>query len=120
MLNWKLEETQSYQNDVWGFNVTERWLCSGVFAGSRNALVCAPGTRPASTVQTPTINFDHVDAILYLDVDANSNVSDKAQLYTHIDNVTNTRPSDTGAQNANNGLYDVVGRMYRVGMRFAN
>ena len=119
MLNWKLEETQSYQNDVWGFNVTERWLSGGVTT-PRNTLVCAPGTCPASTLQTPTINFDAVDAILYLDVGANWNISDKTQLYTHIDNIANTRPPDTGSQNANNGLYDVIGRMYRVGVRFAN
>jgi iron complex outermembrane recepter protein len=103
-----------------GFNVTERWLSGGVFAGGRNTIVCAPGTCPASTVQSPTINFDKVDAILYLDVGANWNVSDKTQLYTHIDHVANTRPLDTGSQNANNGLHDVIGRMYRVGVRFAN
>jgi outer membrane cobalamin receptor len=118
-LNWKLQETQSYQNDVWGFNLTERWYSGGVFT-NRNTLVCAPGTCPASTVQTPTINFNKVDAILYLDVGANWNVSDKTQIYGKIDNIANTRPPDTGGQNANNTLYDVVGRMFRVGVRFAN
>jgi outer membrane receptor protein involved in Fe transport len=118
-LNWKLQETQSYQNDVWGFNLTERWYSGGVFT-NRNTLVCAPGTCPASTVQTPTINFNKVDAILYLDVGANWNVSDKTQLYGKIDNIANTRPPDVGGQNANNTLYDVVGRMFRVGVRFAN
>jgi iron complex outermembrane receptor protein len=118
-LNWKLQETQSYQNDVWGFNLTERWYSGGVFT-NRNTLVCAPGTCPASTVQTPTINFNKVDAILYLDVGANWNVSDKTQLYGKIDNIANVRPPDVGQQNANNTLYDVVGRMFRVGVRFAN
>jgi iron complex outermembrane receptor protein len=118
-LNWKLQETQSYQNDVWGFNVTERWYSGGVFT-NRNALVCAPGTCPASTVQTPTINFNKVDAILYLDVGANWNVSDKTQIYANVVNAANTRPPDTGGQNANNTLYDVIGRMYRVGVRFSN
>ena len=91
-----------------------------MFTGNRNTLVCAPGTCPASTVQTPTINFNKVDAILYLDVGANWNVSDTTQLYSRIDNVANTRPPDVGQQNANNTLYDVVGRMYRIGVRFAN
>jgi len=118
-LNWKLQETQSYQNDVWGFNVTERWYSGGVFT-NRNALVCAPGTCPASTVQTPTINFNKVDAILYLDVGANWNVSDKTQIYANVVNAANTRPPDTGGQNANNTLYDVIGRMYRVGVSFSN
>jgi iron complex outermembrane receptor protein len=120
VLNWKLEETQTYQNDVWGFNLTERWYSGGVFTGNRNTIVCAPGTCPVPTTQTPTINFNKVDAILYLDVGANWNVSDKVQLYSKIDNVANIRPPDVGSQNANNTLYDVIGRMYRVGVRFSN
>jgi iron complex outermembrane receptor protein len=120
VLTWKLEETQSYQNDVWGFNLTERWYAGGVFTGSKNYIVCAPGACPVPTTQNPTINYDNVDAILYLDVGANWNVSDKTQLYTKIDNVSNIRPPDTGGQNANNTLYDVIGRMYRVGVRFSD
>ena len=50
----------------------------------------------------------------------NWNVSDKTQLYAKVDNVTNIRPPDTGGQNANNTLYDVIGRMYRIGVRFSN
>jgi len=119
VLNWKLQEVQSYQNDVWGFNVTERWYSGGIFT-NRNTLVCAPGTCPASTTQTPTINFNKVDSILYLDVGVNWNASDKTQIYANVQNAANTRPPDTGAQNANNTLYDVIGRMYRVGVRFNN
>jgi outer membrane receptor protein involved in Fe transport len=119
VLNWKMQETQSYQTDVWGFNLTERWYSGGVFT-NRNTLVCAPGTCPRPTTQTPTINFNKVSSILYFDVGANWNVSDKTQLYAKVDNVTNIRPPDTGGQNANNTLYDVIGRMYRVGVRFSN
>lgn len=123
VLTWKLEETQSYQNDVWGFNLTERGYAGGVFT-NKNAIVCAPGTcrtlTTAQLVQTPTINFNNVDAIMYLDVGVNWNVSDKTRLYSKIDNITNIRPPDTGGQNANNTLYDVIGRMYSVGVRFNN
>jgi outer membrane receptor protein involved in Fe transport len=119
VLNWKLQETQSYQTDVWGFNLTERWYSGGVFT-NRNTVVCAPGTCLPPTTQTPTINFNKVSSILYFDVGANWNVSDKTQLYAKVDNVTNIRPPDVGGQNANNTLYDVVGRMYRMGVRFSN
>jgi outer membrane receptor protein involved in Fe transport len=119
VLNWKLQETQSYQNDVWGFNLTERWYSGGVTT-ARNTIVCAPGTCPASTTQSPTIDFNKVDSILYFDVGANWNVSDKTQLYVKVDNAANTRPPDTGSSTANNTLYDVIGRMYRVGVRFSN
>jgi outer membrane receptor protein involved in Fe transport len=118
-LTWKLQNTQSYQNDVWGITVTERWYAGGRFT-NKNTLVCAPGTCPAPTTQTPTINFNKVSSILYLDVGLNWNVSDTTQLYTKVDNLTNIRPPDTGGQNPNNTLYDVIGRMYRVGVRFSN
>jgi outer membrane receptor protein involved in Fe transport len=118
-LTWKLQQTQSYQNDVWGITLTERWYAGGRFT-NKNTIVCAPGTCPAPTVQSPTINFNKVSSILYLDVGLNWNVSESTQLYTKVDNLTNIRPPDTGAQNPNNTLYDVIGRMYRVGVRFSN
>ena len=123
VLTWKLEETQSYQNDIWGLHITERWYAGGT-SQTKDEIVCAPGTCPilttAQLTQTPTINYDAVDSIMYLDVGANWNVSDKTQLYTQVDNIANIRPPDTGAQNANNTLYDVIGRMYRIGVRFTN
>ena len=118
-LTWKLQNTQSYQNDVWGITVTERWYSGGRFT-NKNTLVCAPGTCPAPTTQTPTINFNKVSSILYLDVGLNWNVSESTQLYTKVDNLTNIMPPDTGSQNPNNTLYDIIGRMYRVGVRFSN
>ena len=119
VLTWKLQEVQSYQNDVWGFNVTERWYAGGTFT-NKNAIVCAVGTCPASSVQSPTINFNKVDSIMYLDLGANWNLSDKTNMYVRVDNAANTRPPDTGGQNVNDTLYDVIGRMYRVGVRFNN
>jgi outer membrane receptor protein involved in Fe transport len=123
VLTWKIEETESYQNDIWGMDITERWYAGGTFA-NKNDIVCAPGTCPVLTqaqlTQTPTINYDSVDSIMYLDLGTHWNVGDKTQLYANIDNVTNIRPPDTGTSTVNNTLYDVIGRMYRVGVRFNN
>jgi len=116
ILNWKLQEMQTYQNDVWGMTLTERWLSGGITT-NRNTLVCAPGTCPAPTVQTPTINYNRVSAMFYLDVGFNWNYSEKTQFYTKIDNVANTRPPDIGSQDNNQVLYDVIGRMFRFGVR---
>ena len=119
VMTWKLEETQSYQNDVWGVTLTEHWYADGTFQ-NKNAIVCAPGTCPVDTIQSPTTNYDKVDAVLYLDVGLNWNISAKTQLYTKIDNITNLMPPDVGSQVANNSVYDVIGRMYRIGVRFSN
>jgi outer membrane receptor protein involved in Fe transport len=118
-MTWKLQQTQSYQNDVWGITLTERWYSAGRFT-NKNAIVCAPGTCPAPTVQSPTINFNKMSSIMYLDVGLNWNVSETTQLYTKVDNLTNIKPPDNGQQNPNNTLYDVIGRMYRIGVRFSN
>ena len=119
VMTWKLEETQSYQNDTWGITLTERWYADGT-SQNKNTIVCAPGTCPVDTIQSPTVNYDKVDAILYLDVGVTWNVSDKTQLYTKVDNVTNIMPPDVQSQTAANSIYDVVGRMYRIGIRFNN
>ena len=119
VLTWKLQEVQSYQNDVWGASLTERWYAGGTFT-NKNAIVCAVGTCPASSVQSPTINFNKVSSIMYLDVGLNWNTSDKTQLYARVDNAANTRPPDTGSNVVNDTLYDVIGRMYRIGVRFNN
>jgi hypothetical protein len=119
-MTWKLQEVQSYQNDVWGFNLTERWYADGVSSSAKNTIACTPGTCPKGTFQSPTISYNHVDAVLYLDVGFNWNYSPQTQFYTRIDNVTNVMPPDTQSRSANNSVYDVVGRMFRVGVRFNN
>ena len=54
------------------------------------------------------------------DVGAHWSVNDKTQLYAKIDNVTNLLPPDVGAPTSANSIYDVVGRMYRIGVRFSD
>ena len=131
ILNWKITEYQTYQNDTWGITLTERWLGSGVTT-NRNSIVCAVGTCPSAIpgtanynpnwnpIQSPTINYNAVDAMFYLDVGLNYNLSERTQLYTKVDNVTNIRPPDIGTQDNNQVLYDVIGRMFHVGVRFNN
>jgi outer membrane receptor protein involved in Fe transport len=117
ILNWKIQESQSYQNDIWGVTLTERWLSGGI-TQNRNAIVCNPGSCPVPTVTNPTINFDKVDAMFYLDLGLNWNYSERTQYYVKVDNLTNIRPPDIGSQDNNQVIYDVIGRMFRVGVRF--
>jgi outer membrane receptor protein involved in Fe transport len=116
ILNWKLQETQSYQNDVWGIDLTERWL-SGGLTTNRNAIVCQPGTCPVPTPSQPTINFNRVSSMFYLDLGVNWNYTQRTQFYMKVDNLANTRPPDIGNQDNNQVLYDVIGRMFRFGVR---
>ncbi|HEX3756483.1 MAG TPA: TonB-dependent receptor, partial [Rhizomicrobium sp.] len=133
---WKFTESQDWQGDTWGFNLQERYLAGGVLNGKWTSannplglangtpglhyLSCNPGSCPAPTLQMPTINDQKVPSVLYLDIGGTYNWSDKTQLYFHIDNIANQNPPNTGSNEANNTLYDVLGRMYRVGIRFNN
>jgi outer membrane receptor protein involved in Fe transport len=117
LLNYKITETQSYQNDIWGIDLTERWLSPGVSTVNRNYLVCNPGSCPAPTIQVPTINFNKVDSMFYFDVGLTWYYSPQTQFYTKVENLTNIRPPDIGTQDNNQVLYDVIGRMFRVGVR---
>ena len=75
IMNYKITEYQSYANDVWGIDLDERWLSGGVSTVDRNVLVCAPGSCPAATIQTPTINYDAVNSIFYFDLGLHWNYS---------------------------------------------
>ena len=116
-MTWKIEANQEYRNDTWGVDITERWYAGGTFM-NKNTIVCAPGTCPIDTIQSPTINFDKVDAILYVDFGVTWNINDATKFYLKVDNVADTMPPDAGAPTAANSIYDVVGRMFRVGVRF--
>jgi len=119
VMTWKIEATQTYRDGAWGADLTERWYAGGTFF-NKNTIICAPGTCPVDTIQSPTANFDKVDAVLYLDLGLHWDVSDKTQLYAKVDNLTNIMPPDVGASTAANSIYDVVGRMYRIGIRFVD
>ncbi len=48
------------------------------------------------------------------------NVSDGTQIYAKVDNLANVMPPDVGTQTAAISVYDVIGRMYRIGVRFSH
>jgi len=72
-------------------NLTERWYAPGV-STNKNTLMCQPGTCPKGTFQTPTTNYNKVDAVLYLDVGVNWNATPQTQFFAKVDNVSNVLP----------------------------
>jgi len=86
-------------------------------SGPKNTLVCDPGTCPPPSIQTPTTNYNYVPGVFYFDVGVNWLWRPGTQLYAKVDNVANTMPPPTGGR-PNNIVYDVIGRMYRIGVRF--
>ncbi|WP_312516941.1 TonB-dependent receptor domain-containing protein [Massilia sp.] len=116
---WKLLAQQSWDNDKLSFTLTERWISDGTY---RNDFIECQTGCPTSTLINPTIYSNKMKGATYFDFGGSYNVSKAMQLYFKIDNLTDESPEPAPQTNASFGinpaLYDVVGRTYRVGLRY--
>lgn len=108
---WKGMLIQQLDGESWRFTLTERFVSSGAI--DPNAIVCETNC-PAPTVQNPTYNFNHIPGAIYVDVGGSYNLTEEVEVYFKVDNLFNHRAPPFGASS----LYDVVGRMFRLGARF--
>jgi outer membrane receptor protein involved in Fe transport len=117
---WKTDTEQDYTNDKWSLTLIERWFASGTFS---NSYIQCSTNCPPPTVANPTINYNHMPGAFYLDIGATYSLFDNGVLYAKINNVANVAPPPApGAAGPSNGvnntIYDVIGRMFYVGVRF--
>jgi iron complex outermembrane receptor protein len=117
--HWKVYGTQSWDFRSIGIDLTERWLSSGVFG--YQYVVCQSNC-PVSTVNSPTLNYNHMAGALYFDLGGRYSVTDKLTAFVKVDNLFNRDPvaapqTNTGLD-INPALYDTLGRTYRAGFRF--
>jgi outer membrane receptor protein involved in Fe transport len=124
---WKYSATMTWQLDPVSVSLTGRGLSSGVYA--TNYIACTSGC-PTSTPFSPTYSTNHIDGAFYLDLAANYNFGfegSKDQIYFNVRNLLDKDPplvaqgSSTGYDffPANAALYDILGRVMRVGVRFS-
>ena len=113
--HWKVLGIQSYSNDRFSLTVQERWFSDGTYNPS-NWIECQSGC-PVSTPNAPTIDNNFMPGAFYLDIGASFNLTDAIELYGKVDNVFNRDPAQSPFH-VNPALYDIVGRMYRAGLRF--
>ena len=111
--HWKGFFSQTWAYGPAVFDLTERYVSPGEI--DPNAVVCQIGSCPASTIQNPTYNFNHIAGAVYLDVGGSMQVMKAAQVYFKVDNALNHRAPPFGGS----VLYDVIGRVFRVGVRVA-
>ena len=115
---WKTYFTQGWDTEKYGLTVTERWFSDGVY--DREYITCQTNC-PVSTVDHPTINNNVMKGATYIDLGGSYNFTDGVTAYFKIDNLLNQSPvpapQTTVYYGANPFLYDVLGRMYRVGFR---
>jgi iron complex outermembrane receptor protein len=117
---WKLFAQQTWDADKYSFTLQERWFSDGVYGNQY--VVCNPGTCPVSTNNNPTINNNSMPGAFYLDVSATYNITPKLTAYAKIDNLLDQDPVPSPFTNTgidiNPTLYDVLGRLYHVGIRY--
>jgi iron complex outermembrane receptor protein len=113
--DWKVLAIQSYETDKYSFQIQERWVSDGVLG--HQYIECRPGTCPESTVNRPTIDNNHVDGALYLDIGGSYEMLPGTTAYFKVDNVLDEDPARVTTF-SNPALYDALGRVYRLGLRF--
>lgn len=124
---WLYRLSATYSNDPIGITLTGRGISAGVYSNSY--IECA-SSCPASTVDNRTINDNHIDGAFYVDLNLTydfSVVGEESQAFLNIGNIFNKDPAvvasgpDGSAPSipaTNQSLYDLLGRTFRIGIRF--
>jgi outer membrane receptor protein involved in Fe transport len=116
---WKALVSQSWDTDKYSLTLSQRWISSGKYS---NEFIECQTNCPVSTITHPTIFNNHMAGAFYVDLGGSVKVADKTTAYFKIDNIGDRDPAQAPQVNLSYGinpaLYDVVGRVYRVGLRY--
>lgn len=126
--DWTYRLTAGYDVGPWGFQIVGRGISGGVYDNSY--IVCSTDC-PVSTVANRTVNRNDIAGAIYLDLQVNHSfeiAGAKTTAFLSIKNLLDTDPvlvgnGPTGNNTpaypqTNRNLYDVLGRVFRVGFRF--
>ena len=118
---WIFRANVNYSTPTFSGTVTGRGVSSGKYLA--NAIECTSGC-PTSTSQFPTYDNNHVKGTFYVDLNLTQKVSVKsgseAEFFFNVTNLFDADPlllPETGLA-ANSTFSDLLGRTFRVGVRF--
>ncbi|MGQ3039977.1 MULTISPECIES: TonB-dependent receptor domain-containing protein [Caulobacteraceae] len=118
--------TATYTADPWTIQVTGRGVSESTYD---NAFVeCTTGC-PASTIANRTINNNKIDGAFYVDLAMTYDLKllQKTEAFVSISNLFNRDPEIVaygpagtayGNPSTSQGVYDILGRVFRLGVRF--
>lgn len=125
---WNFRLSANYDTEKWAFNVVGRGFSGGKY--DNNFFECTSAC-PISTPANRTINENDIAGQWYLDTSITHRFtvkSSKAEVFLYVRNLLNTDPvlvgnGPTGNNTpaypqTNRNQYDVLGRVFRVGVRF--
>ena len=116
----------TYRADPWTIQVTGRGVSDSTYD---NAFIECTSNCPASTVANRTINNNHIDGAFYVDLAMTYRLDllQKTEAFVNVTNLFNKDPSIVaygpagtayGNPSTDQGIYDILGRVFRVGVRF--
>ncbi|HUO22956.1 MAG TPA: TonB-dependent receptor [Caulobacteraceae bacterium] len=122
---WRAVATADYRvNDAWDVSLTARGFTGGVYASG--AIQCTT-TCPTNSTNHPTYSIDGAPGAAYLDGSLTYTFRKEGaqnwQAYVNVRNLLDSNPPTLANTNTyytadtNTGLYDYLGRVYRVGLR---
>lgn len=116
--DWKGLFTQSWDTETFSLTLSQRFISDGVY--SNDWIECSTAC-PVATNQRPTVDDNSMDGALYLDVGGSYKVNDQVSAYFRVDNVLDKDPEPNPLTGVGPGinpfLYDILGRIFRVGVR---
>jgi outer membrane receptor protein involved in Fe transport len=122
--HWKYQMTAGYRLDQVSLGLTLRGVSEGKY--NSNWITCTTAC-PVSTANNITSNFNTLPSAWYLDFNSGYNIGTGVQAYFNVKNLFNVNPpvfypgpNNNAWQNIPAPLYnyDILGRVYRVGVRF--
>ncbi len=122
--NWKQILTAAYKMDRLSFALTARGFDDGVFNFTNGMYVVCESNCPPVSGGNPTINNNTMPGRFYLDANVNYDLdfgrgSNMASLFFSVRNALDKDPPGFTSGGNMAIAYDVLGRVYRVGVRFS-
>ncbi|HEV7341625.1 MAG TPA: TonB-dependent receptor [Sphingopyxis sp.] len=119
--SWIYRVTASYDSDDFGITATGRGVSAGKYVA--NGIECTTNC-PTSTVNAPTYDSNRIKGAFYVDLNVTQKFSAggdaRGEFFINVTNLLNADPillPETGLA-ANSTYSDLLGRAFRVGVRF--
>jgi len=122
--HWKYQMTAGYRLDKIALGLTLRGLSEGKY--NSNWITCTTAC-PVSTANNITSNYNTLPSAWYVDLNTSYDVTPGINAYLNVKNLFNVNPPVFYPGPSNNAWqtipaplynYDILGRVYRVGVRF--
>lgn len=124
--NWRFMGTIALEKDPFTVALTARGVSSGRI---NNTYIECASACPASTVNNPTIDDNHVDGAWYFDasITFRPDLPGTPELFFSVKNIANKDPAivarppsgqSYGFRPTQEAIYDILGRQFRAGIRF--